>query len=370
MSNNLTRLTTFEAILFMIILTTNTLILNMPQKILSLCGSSSVLNVIYISIIAIIFTILICKLFSKFVDSDIVDVSEYVGGKVLKTIIGLFIVIYLITVTGSSLRDFCEILYITYYGKTHIFYIIVFFILTSAIANYLGEPAIIKTNVIVTIIILISLGVIYFSAIPNLVIQRFFPVLGFGAYSTFFSGLSNLTAFNSLFAIYIIIPMLSEKKNFKKISIISITIISILLIASIICLLLSISVSTNIDNISPIYTLISNNYYSDSIQHPEPLFVFSWILSIISYINICLMLAIRFLKKVTNLTSKTTFIIPVCIMILIISLIPKNLLVTHNLENFIYNYIFLPMVFIIFPLILIIGNLKLKKKTNNNYERT
>lgn len=370
MTNNLTKLTKIEAIFFMVILTVNRFILNLPQKILSSCGSSSILNVIYISMIAIIFTIIISKLFSHFSNCDIIDVSEYVGGKVLRIIIGLFLITYLILVVGASLRDFCEILYITYYGKTRIIYLIMFFIITSALANYFGEPSIIKTNVIISVVILISLGIAYLSVIPDFVVQRIFPILGFGAYETFFSGLSNLTAFNSLLAIYIIMPMLAEKKDFRKLSIISVVIISIFLIASITCLLLSVSISTNIDNISPIYTLIAHTNFSESIQHPEPLFIFTWILSIISYINIVVMLIIRFLKKITNFSNQNAFIIPICIVILIVSLMPKNLLSTHNMENFLFNYIFLPMIFIIFPLILIIGNLKLKKKNHNNYERT
>lgn len=369
MTNNLTKLTAIEAVFFMVILIINKLILNLPQKILSLCGSASVLNVVYISIIAIAFTIFLTKLFSHFSNCDIIDVSEYVGGKVLKTIIGLFMVIYLILVISSSLRDFCEVLSITYYGNTRIFYLIIFFIFTSALANHLGEPSIIKTNVIITIVVLLSLVITYISVIPNFVGQRIFPILGYGSYNTFFSGLSNLTAFNSLFAIYIIMPMLSNTKDFSKLSIISIVVVSILLITSIVCLLLSLSVSTNIDNISPIYTLIANNYYSDYLQHPEPLFVFTWILSIISYSNIILMLIIRFLKKITTISNPNAFIFPICIIIFIVALVPKNLLSTHTMENFLYDYIFLPIIFIIFPLILIIGNIKLKKKMNN-YERT
>ena len=363
MGNNLTKLTTVEAIFLIVIITINRIILNLPQKILSSCGSSAVLNVIYISVVAIIFTLIIVRLFKRFSNSDIIDVSEYVGGKVLKTIIGLLMVIYLILVIAACLRNFSEILYITYYGQTHIFYIIMCFIIACIIANYFGEPSIIKTNVIITIIILMSLVITFSSATSNFILQRIFPLFGYGAYNTFFSGLSNMLSFNSLFAIYFLMPMLSDKKDFKKISIISIVIISLLLLASTACLLLSLSRNINVDNISPIYTLIANNRFGNFIQHPEPLFVFSWVLSMISYTNIVVMLVIRFLKKTTGLSTQNIFILPVCIIILVVSLIPKNLVETHNMEDFLYNYMLFPMIFVIFPIILWIGNIKSKGRS-------
>lgn len=361
MSNNLTKLTSVEAVLFMIIITVNRIILNQPQKILSSMGSAAILNVLYVSIIAVIFTLIIIKLFQNFSNCDIVDVSEFVGGKILSVIISIFICIYLILIVAASLRNFSEILYVTYYGQTRIFYILLFFILLCMLTNYFGKSSIIRTNVIITVIMLVSLGITFLSVTGNFVFERIFPILGYGAYNTFFSGLSNILAFNGLFGLYILIPMLSDKNNYKRVSIISIVLTSALIILSTGCLLLSLSGNINNDNISPLYTLIAHNKFGNSFQHPESLFVFSWILSMISYVNIIITLTIYFLKKATMLAAENIFIIPVCIIIFVISLIPKNLLETHNMEDFLYTFLLFPMVFIIFPTILIIGNIKMKR---------
>ena len=80
---------TIEAIALIVTIIINQIILNLPDVIISTTGSSSWINVIYISIIAIIFCALICKLFKPFNSNDILDVSEYLGGKVLKFIIGI-----------------------------------------------------------------------------------------------------------------------------------------------------------------------------------------------------------------------------------------------------------------------------------------
>ena len=57
---------TIEAIALIVIIIINQIILNLPNTIITSTGSSSWLNVIYITIIAIIFCSLICKLFKPF----------------------------------------------------------------------------------------------------------------------------------------------------------------------------------------------------------------------------------------------------------------------------------------------------------------
>lgn len=208
---------------------------------------------------------------------------------------------------------------------------------------------------------LFSLFITYISVLPNIVWQRIFPILGNGAYQTFISGLGNICSFNGLLGIYFLMPLLSEKKDFKKISIISVVLISLLLFLSTACLLLSFSFSTNVKDISSIYTLITNNEFGNFLQHPESLFVFSWILSMMTYLNLIVLFVIRFSKKLINIKNRKLLIIPICIIIFIIALIPQNIIQAREIEQFIYRYLTIPMIFIIFPIILIIGNFKKRK---------
>lgn len=362
MNSNLTKMSTLEAVCLVLILAINRIILNMPQKIIKLCSSASILNVIYISAIAIIFTLIIVKLYDKFPSSDILDVSEFLGGKWLKNIIGVMLVIYFILVSAASIRNFSEILYVIYYDRTSIAFLLAFFIFVAIISNFLGEQSVIRTNVVITVVMLLSLFITFVAVTPNFVIQRIYPLLGYGANQTFYSGLSNVLSFNGLICLYCLRPIISDKDNFKTIAIISVILISVILLFSTACLLLSLAFNAELDDISPVYTLIANNKFGNFIQHPESLFVFTWILSILSYLDVIVMLSIRYLRKITGLKNSKLFIIPVCAMIFIVSLIPKNLTDTHNAEKFLYNYLLFPIVFIILPTILVIANIKYSKK--------
>ena len=75
-----------ETIFIIIMIMINKLILNVPYYIVNLVATGAIANIIYIGIIDFIFLLIILKLFNKFESSDILDISEFLGGKFLKTI--------------------------------------------------------------------------------------------------------------------------------------------------------------------------------------------------------------------------------------------------------------------------------------------
>ena len=359
-----------EAITLILIVTVNRLAISIPQAILLSCGSSAILNILYVSLIAIFLTYIIVTLFKRFPNSDIIDVSDFLGGKFLKNLVGIILFLYIVTVLSFLLRDFIEILHVLYYTDTPIIYLLAFFIVVCIIANLLGSKSSIKTNVVLCIIMTVGLLVAFSSVIPNLTIQRIFPILGYGSYTTFFSGLTNILAFNGLSILYLVPPLLNNKKDFKKASMIAVCISAILIILATSSMLLAFSFSTNIEKISPLYTLLSNNEFGKYFQHPESLFVFTWILSFMSYINISCMLLIQISKKLTNVKNGKPFIFPICIMIIILTLLSRNIIQAREFGNFLSKYFGTPLTFIVFPIIMILANLKYKKLKGNEKEES
>lgn len=365
---NVNKISLVEAVAFILIITINRLAINIPQAILLSCGSSAILNAIYISLIAILATYIIVKLFKRFSNSDIIDVSEFLGGKFLKYLIGIVLFICIISVSAFLLRDFVETLHILYYTDTPIIYLLAFFIVVCIIANLFGRNSIFRTNVILCIIMVISLLISFSSVIPNMTVQRVFPVLGYGTNATFLSGLSNIFAFNGLLVLYLVPPLLKDKQDFRKASMIAVIIAAILIILATASILLAFSFSTNIEKISPLYMLLANNEFGKYLQHPESLFVFTWILSFMSYLNITCLLLVQIIKKLTNVKNGKPFIVPVCIILLIIALVPRTIMQTREFGNYASKYIAIPFTFIVLPIVLMIANLKHKKLKKNDYD--
>ena len=340
--------------------------MNNLQSILLFCGSSSILNVIFVSIITLFLIVVIIRLFKKFPNSDIIDVCEAIGGKFLKWLVGSIFALYIIVTSSLLLRYFIETIHIIYYGDAPIIYLLLFFSVVSVIANMQGIKSIARTNVILCVIMVISLLTAFAAVVPNMTIQRIFPILGHGVSNTFFTGISNIFIFNGFSILFLVPPLLENKKDFKKSTLIATLISIFIVILATASMLLAFSFSTDIDRISPLYSLLSNNEFGKYFQHPESLFIFTWILSFMSYFNIGLMTSSLVCQKVTNVKNSTPFIIPICIISLIIALIPNSIMQTLAINDFISKYIGTPLTFIVFPIILMIANLKLKKGTNTN----
>lgn len=90
-----------------------------------------------------------------------------------------------------------------------------FFLFVCAIANYFGPKAIIRTNLFIVPIVLISIVIVFIFTIPNMKIERIFPVLGYGVKETFLTGITNTFAFNGLFLVFFLRPLLYQTGKFK-----------------------------------------------------------------------------------------------------------------------------------------------------------
>ena len=364
--NNKSKIGTIESIAFISIVTINKLIMNTSRDIISQSGSSAWINVIYISIIAILFALLLYKLFKNFTSSDIIDVSEYLGGKPLKIITSVLYLSLFIIFVSIILRDFSETLKIIYFNTTPIIFIMGFFIVGIVFANKLGFNVMAKINLIILPFMLISILIILFSEPQFYVTERLTPILGYGAMETFFSGLTNIFAYSGIAYLYFLMPLLDKKTDFKKISVISLILSSIYLFLSVTSLLLTFSLRMIDEELMPIYLITRIIEYGRFFQRIDALFIFLWVLSFLSYLSILTHFVIYSFKKITNIRNETGMLYCFAAIILGISLIPVSIIEVKNFSDIVFKYLVIAIVFIISPIILFLANLKYNKKNKIN----
>ena len=85
-----------ETIALLVTITFNHIIMNITKSIIDTTLSASLLNILYVGIIAIIFTCTICYFLNKFPTCDLIDISGFLGGNFLKWVIGLLYIAYFI----------------------------------------------------------------------------------------------------------------------------------------------------------------------------------------------------------------------------------------------------------------------------------
>lgn len=351
-----------EAIFLVLTITVNHIITNLPKALIEQSGTATLLNIVYLTIIILGIVFLISKLLRHFPNQDIIDISEFLGGKVFKNIVGILFIVYFFIASSTFLRSFCENIKIIYFQRTPVAILIVLFLVGIVLCNRLGMHSIVRANLIILPVVLFSIMFIFFANFENFNVQRVFPLLGNGINSTFCSGLSNLFAFCGLAILYFLPPHLQDTKQFKTISITSMILSAIWLLFSIATLLFIFPFTVTSEEIMPLYLAGRFVEFGRFFQRLDAVFLMTWIISITSYLSIVVSMIVNVFKKLTNFKYSYVVIYLSAIIMLILSLLPKNYNQIHFLENTVYKYIVLILVFGIGLSILILANLKHKLK--------
>ena len=359
---NYTKLGNLEAICLIVVIFVNHLVLNLPQMILNSAGTASILNTIYILLLVLLFAMLILKLLKTFTGFDIIDISEYLGGKFLKVVIGILCILYLIMETVFLTRMFSQNLLLVYFPSYPISFLLFLFLFIGVVANFIGKKSIIKTNTIIVPIALFSILFTFIFVEDMLRVERSLPIFNNGIDKILLSGASNVFAFNGLFFLFFLSPLLNKKEDTSKVALWSVLICGIFLILSIAILIFAFSDIYSVSRLAPIYFIIINSRLSAFLERPEAIFIFIWTLALMSFINIAILFILTIFKKLTNVKEPKYLAITVCAIIFVLAMVLNKLFNFETIANTFYKYGTLVLVFGIFTLVLILANIKKRKE--------
>lgn len=353
-----------EAIFLIITIMINHIILNLSKALLDSTGSSTLLNIVFVTIIALCIVYFISRVFKRFPGMDILDISEFLGGKFLKNLIGTLFIIYFLFSSSTFLRSFCESVKIIYFPRTPIIILILLFIIGITLCNRFGMQSIIRANLIFIPFVLFSIVFVFLANFEHFTVQRMFPLFGNGIVPTFFSGISNLFAFGGISLLYFIPPALQDSRQFRKIALSSILLSGIWLLFSVATLLFIFPSNMIADEILPLYLASRFIEFGRFFQRLDAVFLFVWIISMVSYLSVLLSFIVHIFRKTTAFQYPyiTTYV--GAIIIFLLSIIPQNYAQVHFLETTVYQYLVLGFVFIISLIILMLAMLKLRKQNS------
>ncbi len=356
----------FQAIALILIIVINHLILGTPRTLIAETGTGTILNMLYVFLLVLLLIFIINKLFNNFKGKDIVDISEFLGGKVLKVIVGIVFIIYFLVILSTTVRVIVQDLEIIYFQNISV-YVLTLAILASIVFVYkYGSSAVVKCNSIIAPIVGIAILIIAFSNVQDFSLDRIFPILGFGAKETFITGASNIFAYSGLAILYFIMPMLKDSKIFKKVSIVSTILVGILIVGSVSSLVLSFPFIENINEISSLYVESRDISYWQVFQRIDGLFVFSWILALLSYISVVLFIIVVIFRKLTNAKKEFPVVLAFATITYVTTLIPNNIAMIRFLEDIVFKYTNIIVAIFLSLIVLIFANIKYKIVNRKN----
>lgn len=349
-----------EAIALLFTITFNHIIINITKSIIDSSESSSLINVLYVGILSIIFTTVICHFLNKFPALDLIDISEFLGGKLLKWIIGILFVAYFIFFAGNLLNMFSSCLEIIYFQLVKTKYVVALFLIGALLSCTMKHNAIFRSNFIILPFLLISTIFIFVGDFHYFSFEKIYPVLGNGTFSTFIAGISNMFAFQGLSYIYFIPPVLQKPNKLKKIAITSIVLSCICLLLSVAIILFMFNGFVETDELLPLYSAVKYIEFGSFFQKLDSGFVLIWIIAFVSYLGITLKFSSNILKKLFNVKNENIFVYILSIALFLIGIWQKNYALSKFILTTIYKYAFFLLIIIISFFILLFATIKKK----------
>lgn len=355
---NNTKIGNKEAIALLLTITFNHIILTITKSIIDATSSASLLNILYISIFAIAFTFIICYFLKKFPTYDLIDISNFLGGNLIKWIIGIAYIAYFVFFSGILLNIFSSFLQITYFPLTKISYIILLFIISALLSCNMKYNAVYRSNLILIYFFTISFLLLFLSNFSHYDYDKIYPILGNGAFSTFVSGFCNMFAFQAIAYIYFLPPILRNPEQIKKISITAIILSCVFLLLSISIIMFMFNGFVKTDDLVSLYSATKYIEFGSFFRNLDSIYLLIWIITFLCYLNIALKVSSNILKKLVNSKKEIIFNIFIAVLIFIVSISPKNYNVSTYCSNIVYKYCFFILILGISFIILISANLK------------
>ena len=331
-----------------------------PKKLIMNSGNAAWIEMIYVSLLIIPILFFLLKSYKRSVNPNLIELSEKVGGKFLKILIGILLTVALFLNLATTIRSYPEIVKMVLLPNTPINFIVLVFAIVFGIAAYFGMESIGRIHSIFIPAMLGILAIFFLFLIPHTKIYNIFPIFGKGTEKIFFYGTEALDFFDDLVILGILVPYARNEKEAKT-SIIKGTFISSLLGILIIlfyCLIYPYPSSQNF--LVPIYQLTRLVGIGDFFQRFEAFFEFIWSFSILLYSSFYILVISIVLRDTFDLKYEKPLIFPVLAVVIILSF------GAYDMQDIVFNYWYLSFftVFMAFgvPIILSMIYKKRRKK--------
>ena len=352
-----------EAIAFLTIIVANFVVLDGAKSTIIMTSSSAIINATYVSILSLLISYMLYKLLSKFPTFDILDISNFLGGKVLRFIIGSIYFVYFVALCTGLLKNFAYSLQTIYYPFTNVFMIVLVFLIATLFISNLKYNAFFRSNLIILPLIITSILFLFYGNIKNYSANNIFPIMGNGIDSTFIKGMSNIFTFQNLTYLLFLPPYLKDITKFKKITILSMILSSFYFLTSVTSLILLFYGYVSNESLIPLYSAVRYIEFGVFFQRLDSLFLMIWIISLISYLCITINICSNILKKsISPDKSKAFYSVITSIIILILTLLIRNHAISTFLIENICNYAFFVILGISFVILLLALCIKIFKK--------
>lgn len=287
------------------------LLFNFPQRLVINSGNAAWIQIIYVSLIMTVLFFITTIAYRRCSNMSIIGLSEKIGGKPLKAVVGLIVSGVLLLNIVPIIRNYPDMVKLVLLPNTPIEMILLIFTVVIGIAVYVGMDAIARIHAIVVPIVLIIMAAFYIFLIPHVKVYNLFPILGNGANRIFGKGLLGIEFFDDILVLNLLLPYMQNADDAKKTGYRAIIISSALAIIMILIYGLIYPYPSSGKFIAPIYQLTRLVGIGDFFQRFEAFFEFVWSLGVFLYLSFYISVICMVWKESFDLKYERPLIYPI-----------------------------------------------------------
>lgn len=318
------RFGTWEAVCLLVSMLGTKVILNYPRAAAEKAGTAGWLMALFTSLLAIAVFSVISGLYKNMNEKDIIDIGQYVGGAIVRTITGLLVAGFMFLISYTILRLFSEQMKTLAFYTSPISFVSIFFLSGMIFAGFVGIEPVVR---FMAVLVPVSIGAytIYIILLaPNYNITNVLPLLGNGLDRILINGVSDLSGYLELLFLFLIVPFIGSFGNFRKIGYTAIILSSLFLVSLTFAFLLATPYPTSLEIILPAYYLGTLIDYGRFFQRIEPLFIVTWATMGFMYLSAAFYFLVYTIKKTFRLEHVKPLVLPFAVLVFTASFFPGS----------------------------------------------
>lgn len=333
MKRNKTIFGRWEVVCVLITMVSAKSILDYPRVLAEDVGTAGWLLVVIITLAVLALYTIIVRLYSPLGSNDIIDLGDKAGGRALRTISGLVMILYFGSYTVFYLREYGEQMKALALTDTPISFVMLFFIAGMLLAGYLGLESLARFQSLMVPVVVISYITYVIILSPYFELPNVMPILGNGLDSIARSFVFRLSDYSELLFLFLLAPFLRSWKNLKTSGYYAIGLNAFFLISVSLTYSLIIPYPISLQNLLPVYKLGQVINYSRFFQRVEPLFVTTWSFIGLMFLSNSFYFAVYCFQKTFMLKKRRPLLLPAAVIVFTLALLPSSFM-----ENIINMY--------------------------------
>ncbi len=351
-----------ELTCILINLITVKMLFSYPRTLVLNSGNAAWIQTVFVSLFSCLFYWFVLFLYRKAEMKGLIQLSNEIGGRGLKIVVGVLLSIVLLANSSLTTRLLPESIKTVLLPLSPMSLLILIFGIAMAFGAYMGIFSIARIHSLYIPVSGIFLLLFFALVFINADITNLYPILGEGTYNIFVKGFPAISIFSDMIVLFVLLPFCNNYDRAKKASHRALIISSIVNVLIVFFYNLIYSYPSSTEFLFPVYQMTKLIKIGDFFQRLEALFEFVWSFAVLLYSSLYLFVICYIWKETFDLKYYKPLVLPFAIIMCAVSYLPSSTVKIVKMQN-ISSLFFIPIAFFL-PIILILLYLR-KKKTRD-----